>query len=57
MLVALPVLVAAASLGRGWRSVWWGRLGDTAETVTVSLLFPAAVLAGGAFAHFRQLAS
>ena len=37
------VITAAVALGRGWRSVWWGRLADVAEvaaTVLVVALIP-----------------
>lgn len=55
--LALPVAFAAAALGRGWRTVWWARLGDAVESLVVALVFPAALIAAGTFGHFRQMLS
>jgi hypothetical protein len=57
LVLALPVAVAAVALGRGWRTVWWARLGDVAESAAVALVFPAALIAAGTFGHFRQMLS
>lgn len=57
VVLAVPVLFAAAALGNGWRSVWWARIGDGVESLAVAAAFPVAMLAAGAFDHFRQLLS
>ncbi|MGQ0624020.1 MAG: EsaB/YukD family protein [Sporichthyaceae bacterium] len=55
--LAIPVLGAALALGKGWRSVWWARLGDGVEGLCVMGVFPVAMAAAGAFNHFRQMLS
>lgn len=57
MVLALLVLAAAGPLGRGWRSVWWGRLGDGLEALSVAGALPVSLLAAGAFDHFRAMTS
>jgi hypothetical protein len=47
-LAALTVLVAVAT-GRGWRSAWWSRRAEVAETVCTSFAIAALVVAGGFF--------
>ncbi|MGQ0631837.1 MAG: EsaB/YukD family protein [Sporichthyaceae bacterium] len=57
LVLALPVIFAATALGNGWRSVWWARLGDGVDFLAVAGAFPVALLAAGAFTHFRQMLS
>jgi hypothetical protein len=47
--LALVVVLAALSLGRGWRSVWWARVADVAEALCVVLVVAAVPLASGLF--------
>jgi hypothetical protein len=56
-LVAVLVLLAAARLGQGWRSVWWARLGDGVGTLAVAASLPCAALAAGTFEHMRAFMS
>ena len=48
-LLTLPVLAAAVRLGRGWRSVWWARVGELLETTTGVLVVALLPLATGLF--------
>ncbi len=47
-LAALMVAVAVAT-GRGWRSAWWSRRAEVAESVCSSFAIGAVVVAGGFF--------
>jgi hypothetical protein len=47
-LAALMVLVAVAT-GRGWRSAWWSRRAEVAESMCSSFAIAAVVVAGGFF--------
>ena len=47
-LAALMVMVAVAT-GRGWRSAWWSRRAEVAESVCSSFAIAAVVVAGGFF--------
>jgi hypothetical protein len=47
-LAALTVLVAVAT-GRGWRSAWWSRRAEVAESVCSSFAIAAVVVSGGFF--------
>ncbi len=53
--VAAMVLVSAVSLGRGWRSIWWARTADVAESGCVVLCLAALPVAAGLFELVRQL--
>jgi hypothetical protein len=55
--VGVLVVVAAVALGRGWQSVYWGRLGDLLEALAVGLALPAGLVAAGAVEFVRQLVS
>lgn len=45
--VALVVSLTAVSLGRGWRSVWWARVADLVEGISIVLVVAAVPLASG----------
>ena len=51
VVVALGVvaLAAAVATGRGWRSVWWSRRAEVAESLCGSLALASAVVAAGVF--------
>jgi hypothetical protein len=53
----LLVVVAAVALGRGWQSVYWGRVGDLLEALAVGLALPAGLLAAGVVEFVRQMVS
>ena len=57
--VALGVvaLAAAVATGRGWRSVWWSRRAEVAESLCGSLAFAAAVVAAGVFRRLWEITS
>ncbi|MBC2932384.1 hypothetical protein [Nocardioides sp. zg-1228] len=57
--VALGVvaLAAAVATGRGWRSVWWSRRAEVAESLCGSFAFAAAVVASGVFRRLWELTS
>lgn len=52
----LMVLVAVAT-GRGWRSVWWSRRAEVAESLCGSFAFAAAVVAAGVFRRLWEMTS
>ena len=51
--VALVVTMSAVSLGRGWRSVWWARVADLVEGLSIVLVVAAVPLASGFFEVVR----
>jgi len=51
------VALAAAALGRGWRSVWWARAADVAQTLALVLMVAALPVATGLFVWVRQFVS
>ena len=57
--VALGViaLAAAVATGRGWRSVWWSRRAEVAESLCGSFAFAAAVVAAGVFRRLWEITS
>ncbi|MGH3413706.1 MAG: hypothetical protein ACRDPH_11575 [Marmoricola sp.] len=55
--LGLIVVLVALAMGRGWRSIWWARMADIAETLTVVLVVAAIPLACGIFDGVRQLTS
>lgn len=59
VVVALGViaLAAAVATGRGWRSVWWSRRAEVAESLCGSFAFAAAVVAAGVFRRLWELTS
>ena len=50
-------LTAAVATGRGWRSVWWSRRAEVAESLCGSLAFASAVVAAGIFRRLWELTS
>jgi hypothetical protein len=57
--VALGVvaLAAAVATGRGWRSVWWSRRAEVAESLCGSFAFASAVVAAGVFRRLWEMTS
>ncbi|WP_139979275.1 hypothetical protein [Nocardioides litoris] len=47
VVLGAAVLAAAVALGRGWRSTWWSRAADVAETACGALAIGAVVVASG----------
>lgn len=45
----VAVCVAAVATGRGWRSAWWSRKAEVAETLCGALAVASVVIASGAF--------
>jgi hypothetical protein len=50
-------LAAAVATGRGWRSVWWSRRAEVAESLCGSFAFAAAVVAAGVFRRLWEITS
>lgn len=57
VVVALGVLLAAAAVGRGWRSLWWARVADIADAAAVVLCVAAFPVASGVVDLVRRLPS
>ena len=51
--VAPAAVLAAVQLGGGWRSVWWGRVGEILETMTGVVVLALVPLASGLFDLIR----
>ena len=51
--LALLVTLSAVSLGRGWRSVWWARVADLVEGLSIVLVVAAVPLASGFYEVVR----
>ncbi|QWZ07983.1 EsaB/YukD family protein [Nocardioides panacis] len=51
--LALVVTLSAVSLGRGWRSVWWARVADLVEGLSIVLVVAAVPLASGFYEVVR----
>lgn len=51
--VAPAAVLAAVQLGGGWRSVWWGRVGEALETMTGVVVLALVPLASGLFDLIR----
>ncbi len=51
------VVTTALSLGRGWRSVWWARVADVVEALSVVLVVAALPFASGLVAAVRGFTS
>ncbi len=47
VLLALVVTLTAVQLGRGWRSVWWARVADLVEGLSIVLIVALVPLASG----------
>lgn len=56
-LLASVVVVSAVAIGRGWRSVWWARRAEVAETLVGALGVAAVVMASGLFRQIWELKS
>ena len=56
-LLGVLVALTAVAVGRGWRSVWWARLADVAQSLCLVLMVAAVPVATGLFAWVRQFAS
>ncbi|HET9761098.1 MAG TPA: EsaB/YukD family protein [Nocardioidaceae bacterium] len=54
---ALLVTVTGVSLGRGWRSVWWARVADLVEGLSIVCVVAAVPLASGFFDVVRGFTS
>ena len=50
-------VAAAIASGRGWRSVWWSRRAELAESLSGSLAIAAAVVAAGVFRALWEMTS
>ncbi|HSU03181.1 MAG TPA: hypothetical protein VLK03_11575 [Nocardioides sp.] len=59
VVVALGVvaLAVAVATGRGWRSVWWSRRAEVAESLCGSLALASAVVAAGVFRRLWEMTS
>jgi hypothetical protein len=55
--LAAAVLVAAVATGRGWRSVWWARRAEIAESLCGAFAVASLVVAAGLFRHLWELTS
>jgi hypothetical protein len=55
--LGVVALVAAVATGRGWRSVWWSRRAEVAESLCGSFAFAAAVVAAGVFRRLWEMTS
>jgi hypothetical protein len=55
--LALVVTGSAVSLGRGWRSVWWARVADLVEGLSIVLVVAAVPLASGFYEVVRGFAA
>lgn len=55
VVVGVAVVAAAVALGRGWRSVWWGRRAEIAEALTVAFAVPAFVVTVGVFRRIWEI--
>lgn len=55
--VGALLVVIAAALGRGWRSVWWARAGEIVDLLAVLVLCASAVAATGLWDVLRSLGS
>ena len=56
-LAGVLVTVAGLALGRGWRSVWWGRIAEIFDTLSVVAVIGVIPLATGLFETVRQAAA
>ncbi|WP_447644378.1 hypothetical protein [Nocardioides zeae] len=55
VVVGVAVVAAAVAMGRGWRSVWWGRRAEIAEALSVALAVPAFVVTVGVFRRIWEI--
>jgi hypothetical protein len=57
VVLGVVALAAAVATGRGWRSVWWSRRAEVAESLCGSLAFASAVVAAGVFRRLWEMTS
>lgn len=57
VVLGVIALAAAVATGRGWRSVWWSRRAEVAESLCGSLAFASAVVAAGVFRRLWEMTS
>lgn len=55
--LSLVVTVTAVALGRGWRSVWWARVADVVEGLSIVLVVATVPVASGFFDVVRGFTS
>ncbi len=55
--VAAVLLVAAVATGRGWRSAWWSRRAEVAESVAGAFALASIVVSSGLFLALWELTS
>ncbi len=55
MALAGVVILLAVPLGRGWRSAWWSRRTEVAESICASFAVGSVVVAIGLFRHLWEL--
>ncbi len=53
--VAALVLLAAVAVGRGWRSAWWSRRAEVAESLCGAFAVGSLVVAVGLFRHMWEI--
>lgn len=57
MALGVISLIAAVATGRGWRSVWWSRRAEVAETLAGSFALASVVVAAGVFRSLWEMTS
>lgn len=57
LIIGALVVVSAVATGRGWRSVWWSRRAELAESLTGSFALAACVVAAGLFRALWEITS
>lgn len=55
--LAVALLVVAVAVGRGWRSAWWSRRAEVAESLSVACALASVFVAVGWFRDLWELAS
>ncbi len=55
--VAVATVVGAVATGRGWRSAWWARRAEVAETLSLGGAVAATVVSTGGFRQLWEIAS
>lgn len=55
--LGLLVVLAALATGRGWRSAWWSRRAEVAESLCGSSALAVVLVASGLFRHLWELTS
>ncbi|MET0912046.1 MAG: hypothetical protein ABWZ68_01985, partial [Acidimicrobiales bacterium] len=56
-LLALGMVVAAVATGRGWRSAWWSRRAEIAESLCGAAALASLVVSSGFFLMLWELTS